>query len=71
MIIFEAFMFFLLLYMAMGLCAYVYLAIKTYEFTGVWNFKIENGYVGIFKYPKWMFIWLEKLVNTVRKGDKK
>lgn len=67
MIILEAIVFLLAMYILMGLCAYAYLVVKTYEIIDTWNFGISNGYVGIFKYPKWMLFWLEKPVNKVIK----
>ena len=71
MIMVEAILFLLLMYILMGLCAYTYLVIKTYEFVGVWTFEFKDGHVGIFKYPKWMLFWLEKLLNKVGKVDGK
>ena len=67
MIIVEAIVFLLLLYALMGLSAYTYLVIKTYEIIGAWHFVINDEHVGIFKYPKWMLFWLEKPVNKVLK----
>ena len=67
MIVIEAIVFLLGMYIAMGLCAYAYLVVKTYEMVGTWDFRFNNGFVGIFKYPEWMLFWLEKPVNKVLK----
>jgi hypothetical protein len=52
-------------YMALGLVAYGYAVVKTYEILGQWHFNIQNGFVGLFPYPKWLIGWLEHIVDIV------
>lgn len=53
-------------YLFAGLCVYVYSVIKSYEVTGFWSFKINNGYIALCKYPRWLLFWLEWIMKKVR-----
>lgn len=49
------------LYLASGVAFYLYIVIRNYEFTEIWDFKIGVYYIGICPYPKWLLWWLRKL----------
>ena len=57
MVILEGIAFLLLFYLAFSISTYIYAVIKSYEFVGVWKFKMEDGYIGIIKFPKWLSFW--------------
>jgi hypothetical protein len=42
---------------------YGYAVLKSWEFIGVWNFKIINGHLGIVKIPKIFTFWMGKRVS--------
>lgn len=58
MVILEAIGFLLLFYLTFSVSTYIYAVIKSYEFIGVWKFKMEDGYVGVIKFPKWLSFWM-------------
>lgn len=53
-------------YLFCSLSMYIYAVVKTWEFTGIWSFKIEDGYIGICEYPKWSLSWVELISNKIR-----
>lgn len=57
MIVLEGIAFILGFYLLLSISTYTYAVIKSYEFIGIWKFKIENGYVGIIKFPRWLAFW--------------
>lgn len=54
-------------YLFCCLCFYAHGVVKTYEYTGAWNFKVKDGHIGICKYPKWSLFWVESIFNKLRK----
>jgi hypothetical protein len=61
----EALVYIIGFYILAGLLMYAYGVLKSWEFTKVWNFKIADGYVGIFTYPRFMLFWLEWIVRKI------
>lgn len=57
MIVLEGVAFVLAWYLLFSVSVYLYAIAKSYEFIGVWKFKIEDGYVGVIKFPKWLSFW--------------
>lgn len=59
----------IILYLLGGIATYIYCVAKTYQFTKVWDFRINGDQIGIFKCPKWTLYWYQ----IVRKlnGDQK
>lgn len=45
-------------YFLSGLTVYGFAVFKTFEFTGIWTFKIDKQYIGICKYPRWLLGWM-------------
>lgn len=45
---------------------YAYGVVKTFEYTGIWNFNVKDRCVGICKYPKWSLFWVEFILNRIR-----
>lgn len=44
---------------------YTYAIVKNYEVLGKWVFNIENGYVGVCKYPRFSLRWIEHIIDVV------
>lgn len=59
----EAITFAIVYYLFCSLGYYGYAVIKSWEYTNVWRFKLEDGYIGICKYPKWALCWVEGWVE--------
>lgn len=55
----EAITLIILYYLFCSLSVYIYAVVKTWEFTGIWSFKVKDGYIGVCKYPIWLCFWLE------------
>lgn len=45
-------------YLFMGLVTYLYSVFKTWEYTKVWCFYIEEKNIGIVIYPQWLLGWI-------------
>lgn len=45
-------------YILAGVATYAYAVLKSYEILGFWVFKMEDGYIGICKYPHWLMGWM-------------
>lgn len=56
----------LCIYLAAGVVTYMYTVFKSYEVTSVWTFKIEEDYIGICKYPKWLIGWMHWLAVKLK-----
>ena len=69
MIVLEFIAFVLFFYLTFSISTYIYAVIKSYEFIDVWKFKIEDGYVGIIKLPKWL--WLPFLMPLIKRSKEK
>lgn len=65
----EFILWLVILYFVIGIGLYFYAVFKTFEFTGIWNWKITRCYIGICKYPYWLLFWLEKIVNWLKGGN--
>ena len=69
--ILEALLYIVGFYLFAGLSVYAYGALKSWEFTGNWNFNIKDGYIaGICKYPRWLLGWLEWIVKKIGGSDR-
>lgn len=65
----EALLFIVGFYLFAGLCTYAYAVLKCWEFTGFWNFKIQDGFIAVIvPYPRWLLGWLEWLVRMIKRG---
>lgn len=68
MILLEALLYIVGFYIITGLGTYAYAVLKAWEFTGMWNFKIHNGFISvIIPYPRWLLGWLEWIVRKVKR----
>lgn len=54
------------IYLSIGLSLYAYAVVTTYQYIGVWDFKIRDGNVGICKLPK-IYGWMERVSNKLGK----
>ena len=57
----------LISYVVTGVSAYVYAVVKSREVLGFWNWKIDDGYIGICEYPKWLMGWMYWASNKLLK----
>lgn len=53
-------------YLLLGLVTYAYCVFVTYWFLGFLIFRIDDTYVGICKYPRWLMFWIHWIVSKVK-----
>jgi hypothetical protein len=54
------------MYMTLSVAVYFYIVVMNYEVTEEWNFKIDDFYIGVLPYPKWMLWWLKPIVGVIK-----
>lgn len=63
--ILETLMFVIGFYLFTMLSVYSYSVFKTWEHTGIWDFRIKDGYIGICAYPQWLLGWIERIESRL------
>lgn len=54
------------IYFGTGIALYFYSVIKSYEILGFWNWSVEEEYIGLCRYPKWLLGWMYQ-IRRIRK----